>query len=204
MRIFILLWLCAASAIAQVRMTPQLALARICASEEGLERLTTGCAAIHQVLLRGAQRNHMSYVAFAMAYSPGVFDGSRGRAWLADLDPSGTQPLRWPRVVTRQRGGHVEVRQVPPWRHYRQLWLDLYAHAGLILRGEIVDFCESPPDNWGSPNLRPDRENAERAIAAGRWEVVRCGDTRNAFFRNVLPTDEIVTDPLLREALRTF
>lgn len=204
MRIFILFVLLSSSALAQPRVTRQLALARICASEEGWDRLTDGCAAIHAVITRGAARSHISYLAFAQAYSPGVFDGSRGRPWLAELDGAGTEPTRWPRFVTRTVRGHVVVQPHPGWRVYRDRWLALYDHAGLIIEGQIWDRCESPPDNWGSPRLRPDRRNAERAIERGRWEVVRCGETRNAFFRNVLPTDEVVTDPLLLTALRTF
>jgi hypothetical protein len=163
-------------------ISPQLALARICASEEGLERLTDGCAAIHTVLLRGAARNRMSYVAYAQAYSPGVFDGSRRRAWLADLLPDGSQPMRWPAFVTRRVGDHVEVRRGAPWSLYRERWLDLYRHAGMIIRGEIHDLCEIEPHDWGCPpdphNVCMDHENA----TAHGLELVRCGDTNNEFW----------------------
>ena len=163
-------------------ISPQLALARICASEEGIERLTDGCAAIHAVLRNGARRNHMSYVAYARAYSPGVFDGSRRRAWLADLLPDGSQPVRWPAFVTRRVGDHVEVRRAAPWELYRERWLDLYHHAGLIIRGEIHDLCEIAPVHWGCPP-DPQRQciDHENATARG-WELVRCGDTNNEFW----------------------
>ena len=192
MRIFILVWLLAFPAIAQV--TPQLALARICASEEGIDRITDGCAAIHQVLLRGARRNHMSYLAFAHAYSPGVFDGSRGRPWIADLTSAGLEPARWPTVITRRRGGQVVVRRAPSWSVYREHWLDLYAHAGMILRGEIVNFCELPPDAWGCP-LDPGRQCLDHVGAAARgWIVISCGETENEFW--VIPRlhDEDLTN----------
>lgn len=188
LRISSLLVLTAISAQAQP-ITPQLALARICASEEGIERLTDGCAAIHTVLVRGAARRHMSYVAYAHAYSSGVFDGDGRRPWLADLQADGRQPARWPLLITRRVRGHVVVRRHAPWSLYRDAWLALYAHAGLIIRGEIVPLCDALPDHWGSPTIAIDRERATRFIAAGNWEAVTCGDTNNAFFR-ILTSEE--------------
>jgi len=165
------------------RLTPQLALAQICASEEGLEEITDGCAAIHQVLLRGAARRGMTYVAYARAYSSAVFEGTGRRPWLADLNPQGYEPARWPRaIVRRRRDGTNEVVSHPSWSVYRERWLELYAHAGRVVRGEVPAFCAEPPDHFGCP---PDRarqcRDHEHAMQRG-WTLTPCGDTRSEFW----------------------
>jgi len=52
------------------RMSPTLALARICVSEAGWACWETGDGlGIHEVILRGADRHDMSYAGFARSYS---------------------------------------------------------------------------------------------------------------------------------------
>lgn len=175
----------AGTASAQDRMTDQLALARICASEAGLPRqdeegqwqFAADCAAIHSVITFGAARTGLSYLSFARAYSGRLFDGSRSdsRAWLSQLEPSGREPSKWPRFSTRRRGELVQVLPHAPWSHYRAAWLALYEHAGRVLEGEVVHQCEGNVSDWGG---EMDRGRAERL----RLIEVNCGDTRNSFY----------------------
>jgi len=125
----------------------------------------------------------MTYVEFALAHSSGVFDGDGRRPWLADLQPDGREPIGWPQVSMHRVHGQVIVHNGPSWLAYRQHWLDLYEHAGLLQQEVITDFCEEPPDTWRCP---PDQHHQcrdhERAVRLGLIRVM-CGDTRNEFWR---------------------
>lgn len=165
-------------------LTRELTLARVCASEAGLQTDTNDCAAIHQVLVRGARQRHMDYIEYAMAYAGSAFDGSGNRPWLMELDEAGTEPRRWPRMRTRRvrtaQGMRIVAGPGPSWRRYRRRWLDLLAHARQIVRGHIRVSCE--PEHWGCPQdrLRQCRDH-ERAVRAG-WQLVDCGETKNEFW----------------------
>lgn len=167
---------CPATLQSQPRVTPQLALARICASEAGL-RVTDDCAAIHAVLTR----NGSAFLPRARAYSSRVFDLGRTdpRAWVAHLDPSGAQPAGWPTAAVPEPGddGRVTYRRPPPWSRYRQAWLDLYAHAGRILRGEVEHSCGEPPQDWGG-----DMDTARYLARLPDARRVDCGQTLNNFW----------------------
>jgi hypothetical protein len=161
------------------RITDQLALARVCASEAGLSGTPEECAAIHDVLARKARRWDARLPWAAQAYSSRVFDRDRrdGRAWIAYLRPDGREPSNWPDVVTvRRRGETVSVRHAP-WGAFRDRWLTLYEAAGRIVRGEIPSPCAGPVDHWGMRH----GIDFERAQRAG-WTEVDCGQTRNAFW----------------------
>lgn len=168
------------SELTPIVLTPELALARICASEAGIQ-ITDDCAAIHQVLRHGARERHMDYVQFAMLYATSVFDGGGSRPWLAELDATGTEPTRWPRVTTHRHGNRVVVSAAPSWIRYRRRWLELLQHARAIVHGRVRASCE--PQHWGCPQdaLRQCRDH-DRAVRAG-WQLVDCGDTRNEFWQ---------------------
>jgi hypothetical protein len=173
---------CSALAAAQPRMTTQLALARICASEAGLQ-ITDDCAAILLVLERGAASRGIDILDYARAYVPHAFDGSDGRRpWISELEPSGAQPAHWPTQRFVRNGDHVEVRRAMPWSRYRQRWLDLYAYAGEVVARRVSSRCARPPDHWGCPMDRGRQcLDHERAIRAGLLPV-DCGDSRNEFW----------------------
>jgi hypothetical protein len=152
----------------QERVSDQLALARICASEQGLRTDLEDCPAIYLVLERLAERRGWTFGSAARAYSRRVFDRSRSdaRAWLAFLGPSGREPARWPAAP------HM------PWVAAQGRWRELYTRAGEILRGEVTATCDVPPDHWGCPAPCVDHERATRA----GWGPVDCGRTRNEFW----------------------
>jgi len=169
----------------QERISDQLALARICASEAGLPRRTddgfafsADCAAIHEALRYGAERRGYSWLTQARAYSGRVFDPARSdpRAWIAHLAPSAEQPVGWPvgTVQVRRSRQTTEI-PAPVWAQYRPAWQALYAHAGEIVRGEVQHECSGPVSDWGGAM---DRARAERL----RMVEVACGQTRNTFY----------------------
>jgi hypothetical protein len=172
---------CALTTVSHAQVTPQLALARVCVAEAGL-RVSDDCAAIYQVLQRGARSRRMDFVAYARAYSPHAFDGDGRHPWIAELAPDGEQPPRWPTVRTVRRNGHVEVLPALPWARARRHWVDVYGLAGRILAGTVASSCERPPDHWGCPEDRGrECRDHERAVRAG-WVRVACGAARNEFW----------------------
>ena len=169
------------------RISDQLALARICASEAGLpERRPEGgwrffddCPAIYAAIDFGARQTDMRWQSFARAYSRRVMNQTitGPRAWVAHLRPDGAEPSGWPTVVTRaRRDGTASVEPHPPWRAYREAWRALYEHAGEVLAGRVTAPCEGPVSDWGSPELDHDR-----AVRLGLIPVV-CGTTHNEFW----------------------
>jgi hypothetical protein len=186
----------ASTAVSQTRerVSDQLGLARICASEAGLpERdaedrdgdgdrsefvFSDDCAAIHSSLSFGADQTDMQFISFARAYSRRLFDTSRtgGRSWLVFLNPQGSEPANWPaeRYVP-QRDGSVRIERHAPWSAYREAWMALYEHAGRIVRGEVDDRCESTVSDWGGSM---DRNRANRLGLI----PVSCGHTHNDFY----------------------
>lgn len=157
-----------------------LLLARICAHEAGWDAHETGdCAAIHEVLWRGAMRHNLSYRAYAYAYSGRALRGETSRAYFAELDADGSEPPSWPRYVTRRReDGAVSVLPGPSWSSYRYRWLDLLAYAEAIVHDgpDASSPCAEPVHDWGGV---VDMERAERIGLV----VVDCGETRNLFYR---------------------
>jgi len=168
------------------RASEQLALARLCASEAGFpERREEGgwrfyddCPAILSVLRFGGQQLDMTWLGFARAYSRRVMGQTitGPRAWVAHLQPDGSEPSGWPTTtLVPQRDGTALVRPHAPWRAYREAWRALYEHAGQVLRGEVVAPCEGPVSDWGGSM---DRERAERIGLI----PVQCGTTQNDFY----------------------
>ncbi len=165
------------------RIGDQLALARVCASEGGLEATAEECAAIAAVL-RSRRCAGCSLERAARLYSDRVFDLERHdrRAWVAFLRADGRQPRRWPGAIeVRSDDGSTAMVQHARWASFRDRWLALYELAGDVVRGELVHACAEVPRHWGG---RLDRARAER------MGLVRidCGETRNDFY--ALPTVE--------------
>lgn len=183
------------------RLTPQLALARVTASEAGWSEDLNDMAAIHHVLLRGAARRRStgreswqaSYLSFASRYSRRLLTGvgTIQRPWLRDLSPDGSEPEGWPSErwvsVTRDGVRVLERRPHASWGAYRGRWMALYARAGEQVQMRLNDWdewspCAEEPDHWGGSM---DRDRADRM---GLVEV-DCGDTANDFYRWPDPND---------------
>jgi len=212
------------------RETMQLSLGRICAHEASLpvrdENDADGdgdttewvrrrdpsrsygmdCAAIHEVLLRGAfhmeetrrerrlreGRAHVpmtaeqAYIQFAHAYSTRVFtmvetDTNR---WTHDLRSDGSEPEGWRHTVTTCRDGICRIAPGPSWaRGGRDPWLYVYGLATELVTHTLSDReewspCESEIDDWGG------RMDHEHARSIGLVPVV-CGEpgaTANTFY----------------------
>ena len=183
--LLLLLPLASASGQRAARLSPALALARICVSEAGWDCFETlDGLAIHEVLLRGAERHAMTYSTFARTYSPRAVGDRPGRLrpWIGGLREDGGEPYSWPRITTRPiSGGLIRVEPHPPWSSYRERWLAVLAQA----REVVADYalsdvdewspCDSEVHDWGGAM---DRLRAERL---GLIEV-DCGDTANDFY----------------------
>ena len=163
-----IVWLTGSPAVEAKRpVDDQLALARICAKEEGWDA-SDGCVGIHHVLTQGSRYYGMTYAAYAREYSRSAFTGRfksgrrSPRPYYADLWPEGRRPKGWPGKLS--------------WPRHRGSWLRLYRFAGEIQAGAIEDPCEETPDHWGDHG--GDKENAER----WGWEPVECGRVANLFW----------------------
>lgn len=192
----LLCWTSAAHGDAE---TDALLLARICVSEAGWECWQTGDGyAIHEVLLRGAERHGIAYAAFARRYSPRATGAhpSPTRPWIGDLRADGEAPSAWPRVITRRRAdGTAAVEPHPPWGIYRPRWLAVLAQARVVASYALDDVdewgsCEGPVHDWGGSMDR------DRATRLGLLDV-DCGDTSNDFYArpSQLGVDRDEADP---------
>jgi hypothetical protein len=198
----------------------QLALARICASEEGLSRSTEGCAAIDAVISHRARMREVSWMRQARDGSSQSFNTRRSdmRRWIAFLNPDGTQPDGWPSHAWRrvmvpgddgvEREMLAQVQHAPwsmPDRRddFQRRWLRIHERAGAIVRGEENHQCRlggrrEEPAYWGCP---PDdfiegscRDHA-RAERAG-WVRLDCGETaRNWFYCDPRESRSCVRQP---------
>lgn len=168
------------------RLTPELALARLCVSEAGWECFDTGDAlGIHEVILRGAARQGIRYESYARAYARRLFgarphDVARLR-WVGELNTAGDAPPSWPTTVARRRGGVVTVEPHPPWSQFRARWLAVLERARetvTVMTLDDVDewgICDLPVQDWGG------HVDRNRAARIGLVEV-DCGETRNDFY----------------------
>lgn len=188
---------CASPASAQTRqrISPELALARICVSEAGWECFESGDGyAIHEVLLRGSERHDISYVSYARAYS-GRAVGSKPyigqRVWIPFLVESGDEPHNWRVPLLRRQGGVTRVINPPPWSQYRARWLAVLEYARRVVRMSLSDIsewghCAEEVHDWGGSM---DRDRARRL---GLIEV-SCGGTQNFFYRRPSIARDVTT-----------
>jgi len=172
------------------RLTPSLALARLCVSEAGWTCFETGDGlAIHEVMLRGSDRQGLRYETFARAYARRLF-GARPHdlprlRWVGQMNASGDAPPAWPTMLTRRVGGTVRVEPHAPWSAYRARWLAVLARAREVVAEMTLDdvdewgVCDRPVQDWGG---WMDRARAERIGLV----PVDCGvtdeGTRNDFY----------------------
>lgn len=157
------------------RVSDTLLLARICVHEAGWDT-PLDCAAIHQVLLAGAEREGMSYRSYAYAYAGRALRGETARSWVAHLREDGREPEGWPETVVVRRGDELRVERHAPWGAFRDRWMTTLDTARQVMAGELTAPCESPPHDWGG---RVDRARARR-LGLIR---IDCGDTRNDFYQ---------------------
>lgn len=141
----------------------QLALAKICVNEAGLQ-LTDDCAAIAEVLRARSSVGRVT-MGIMRAYSGGVFDPARSdsRAWVSYLNPQGRKPQHWPENAS--------------WGRLRATWLAIYHRAGQILRGEITSQCVEPVDHWGG-----DMDTEAFVAYYPNARIIDCGNTENNFW----------------------
>lgn len=174
---------------AQQRVTPALALARICVSEANWECFDRRDGyAIHEVILRGVERHHTTYVGFARAYAGATlgaraYPASARRQWPAELDESGSTPPHWPSTPRFQtmRDGRVRLLTPLPWSNFKDRWLRVLAEAREVIQHTLLDVrrwspCDGPVEDWGGDMDR------HRAVRLGLIPV-SCGDTANDFYR---------------------
>lgn len=153
------------------RLTPAIALARLCVSEANWDCFDSGDGiAIHEVISRGAEHQSVRYETYARAYARRLFgarphDVARLR-WVGQLNTSCTEPEAWPETIThRNRDGSVEVRPHAPWRSYRERCLAVFERAAQVVAEMTFDdidewaTCERPVHDWGG---WMDRARAER------------------------------------------
>jgi hypothetical protein len=178
------------TADAQTRpISPAVALARICVSEADWQCFDRGDGyAIHEVILRGAARQRMSYVGFARAYA-GATLGKRAyaptspRQWVAELAEDGSAPAHWPTAprLSGPRGGVVRMVPATPWSSFRARWLAVLAKAREVVQRTLEDVrgwspCAGEVEDWGG-----DMDH-HRAVRLGLIPV-SCGNTANDFYR---------------------
>jgi hypothetical protein len=172
------------------RLTPALALARLCVSEAGWDCFERGDGlAIHEVILRGADRQGMRYETFARSYARRLFgarphDVARLR-WVGEMNAAGDAPRSWPSITMRRRGGVTAVEAHAPWSTYRARWLAVFSRAQEVVTEMTLDdvdewgICDRAVHDWGGWMDR------DRAARIGLVEVA-CGvdpdGTRNDFY----------------------
>lgn len=164
------------------------------------------CAAIHEVLLRGALHTEdlrleraaregrstrrldqeRAYIRFAHLYSTRVFTAveTDTNRWAADLRSDGSEPAGWRRDHNVCRDGVCRIVHGPSWASSgRDAWLHVYGIAGELVTRTLDDIttwssCESAIDDWGG------RMDHEHAAAIGLIPVT-CGAegaTANTFY----------------------
>lgn len=95
---------------------------------------------------------------------PRFFAARTHRPWARWLRRDGTRPWGWPTEIA--------------WSRARPVWLEVLRVADEVVAGRVSHVCEAPPQFWGMRH----GVDMERARRAGLVEV-RCGETRNAFWR---------------------
>lgn len=133
--------------------------------------------AIYAVLTAGAEREGISFRAFARRYSSHLHAGDVTRRWASELVESCAAPPSWPEIVTVRRRGYVEVLEHAPWRAYQERCRAVFARAHRVIAGELTHRCERAPHDWGSPRL-----DRARALRLGLIRV-DCGpSTHNDYY----------------------
>jgi hypothetical protein len=138
-----------APARAVEREPDALLLARVCVSEAGFACWESGDGyAIHEAQLVGAERDGVSWRAYARAYSPRA-TGSRPTtdprlAWVSALRLDERAPQGWPAPP------HA------PWSAYRSRWAYVLDRAREVVTWTLDDhdewsMCSESPTDWAAP-----------------------------------------------------
>jgi hypothetical protein len=168
---------CDEGASAQAWTADETALARVCTNEAGFTR-DGDCPAIGAAIAFHARRLGVTFEEFAKRYSDRAFSRSRtdGRRWIAWLEPTTERPRFWSDRAMR-------------WETGAALWIDRLAQARRILASAEAHACDGTPMHWGA-RYGVDLDRAGRAIEAGRWRALECGETRNAFYTVIAREDD--------------
>lgn len=143
------------------RLTPEVALMRLCISEANWECISTGDGlGIHEVIARGAMHQDIRYESYARAYARRLF-GARPHdvprlRWVGELTPACTEPEHWPlTIMVRRRDGTTEIRPHARWATFRERCLAVAAWAAeTVVQHAPTDvdhwsICERPVHDWG-------------------------------------------------------
>lgn len=137
-------------------------LARLCVHEAGFDS-PDDCTGIYAVIANGAEREGMTWSAFARVYSRRFFAGTSAQPWALQLDEDrGPHGVRW--SWTHPRVGGL------PSRH--DAFSALVAHCRVLFGGgPSVDATD-----WGSES-----DMRRRASQGRRFRVVAVGASHNVF-----------------------
>jgi len=143
----------------------QLALARICVSEAGFQVKTNDCTMIYHALRSRSKTGELS-LGIMKSYSKRSFDLNRQdhRRWIAHLNHEFSEPMWWRETVA------------VPWSRRRQGFINVYEHAGNLIRSKPANTCGIKIDHWGAPGFR-----REMHLGNG-WRLIECGETLNDFW----------------------
>lgn len=152
----------------------QLALARICVSEAGFQTRTNDCTLIYHALRTRSSTGDIT-MGIMRAYSGRTFDRSRtdSHRWIPHLDHNFREPHGWRETVTI------------PWSTRRGGFIEVYNHAGNLIRSRPENTCGIRIDHWGAPGFR-----RELHLSNG-WQLVECGETLNDFWS--MPVSEEIS-----------
>lgn len=180
-----------AQEVARARLTPEVALARLCISEAGWECFDTGDGiGIHEVILRGASHQSIRYESYARAYAQRLF-GARPHdvprlRWVGQLTSACTAPEAWPTTISHSnRDGTVDVRPHASWSSYRERCLSIFARAREVVAEMTLDdvdewgVCDTEVHDWGG---FLDEARAQRIGLVPVECGVTDGGTRNTFY----------------------
>lgn len=152
--------LMARAAYAQKPEDDTLLLARSCYLEAGFSE--SDCAAIFGVAQLRAARQGTTWAAVLHAYSAIDSRSARARE-IRGYELDGADGMT---AKTRER------------------WGKLVLLADAIIRGERPSPCPGS-SHWASRSIVGDRERIERAVYAGRLEIVACSEvTKNTFLKS--------------------
>lgn len=163
----------------------QLALARICVSESGFQTRTNDCTLIYHALRTRSSTGEIT-MGIMRAYSGRTFDRNRAdrHRWIAHLNPNFREPHGWSETVTI------------PWSTRREGFVEVYNHAGSLLRTRPENTCGMRIDHWGAPGFR-------RSLhLSNGWRLVECGETLNDFWS--IPEREEASESEVLEEVATL
>lgn len=146
-------------------------LARIVVGEAGFSATEDDVVAHFEAIQNLADRKGWSFAKAAHARS-GRNTGAKPslqRHWVPRLTYECKKPARW------------DETERLPWSMYKERCKRIMALSKAAHTGELVRRCEGSPTHWASPKHSIDLRRMRSGLAAGRWSIVSCGNTRNIF-----------------------